>query len=315
MCQNNLKNKKIAVIGIGGVGGYLAGMLAKTYPHVTLIARGDRMKSIQEKGLVLHSDYHGEITAIPENTTPLDNIGVQDYIFICVKNYSLEEVCRSLRPAITDHTVIIPVMNGTDPGDRTRKLLGKGIVVDSLIYIVAFANKDYSISQQGNFAKLKIGIKNASESQLQSVKEVSAVLAGGDIDHEVAQDIEAEIWRKYILNCAYNVATAFYENTIGQLRSDPEKSKDYEALVNEAYQVALKKGIGIKQEHIDAIIHRFYFEYADSATSSLQRDVCMGKRSELETFSGYLVREAEQLGVSVPVSKRMYDGLKTKAIL
>ena len=34
----DLKNKKIAVLGIGGVGGYLAGMLCNTFPQVTLVA-------------------------------------------------------------------------------------------------------------------------------------------------------------------------------------------------------------------------------------------------------------------------------------
>lgn len=53
------EDKKIAVIGIGGVGGYVAGMLAKAYPHVTMVARGARGESIRENGLVLHSDYKG----------------------------------------------------------------------------------------------------------------------------------------------------------------------------------------------------------------------------------------------------------------
>ena len=42
------EEKRIAVIGIGGVGGYVAGMLAKAYPHVTMVARGARAESIRE---------------------------------------------------------------------------------------------------------------------------------------------------------------------------------------------------------------------------------------------------------------------------
>ena len=112
----NTEEKKIAVIGIGGVGGYIAGLLAKAYPHVTMVARGDRAESIRKKGLVLHSDYKGEIVAKPERVVPIQDMGQQDYIFICVKNYSLAEVCESIRDMVTDDTVIIPVMNGVDPG-------------------------------------------------------------------------------------------------------------------------------------------------------------------------------------------------------
>ena len=43
-----LLNKRIAVVGIGGVGGYLGAMLAHAYPHVTLAARGKRLEHIKE---------------------------------------------------------------------------------------------------------------------------------------------------------------------------------------------------------------------------------------------------------------------------
>lgn len=310
--NNQLLDKKIAVVGIGGVGGYLAAMLGRVCPHLTLGARGGRRDSVLKDGLVLHSDYKGEIVVHPERVVPVAEIGEQDYIFVCVKNYSLEEVCADLKDAVTDDTVIIPVMNGVDPGDRIRSLTGKGTVVDSLIYIVAFANDDYSITQQGDFANLRIGITDADEKGKKKVSEVSQILSGADIDHEVAEDIEAAIWKKYILNCAYNAESAYYDNPIGQLRSDPVKAKEYEALVNEAYQVGRAKGVNVKQEDVDAIIHRFYYELAENATSSLQRDIRAGKKAEVETFSGYIVKEGAKLGVDTPVTEKMYEGLKVK---
>ena len=290
------EDKKIAVIGIGGVGGYVAGMLAKAYPHVTMVARGARGESIRENGLVLHSDYKGEIVAKPERVVPVREMGQQDYIFICVKNYSLEDVCENIRDMVTDDTVIIPVMNGVDPGEKIRSLIGRGTVVDSLIYTVAFANADFSISQQDTFTWLCIGIKNA------------------DLDYKDDGDIEVEIWRKYILNCAFNVMTAFYDNTIGELRRDPVKAQQYETLVWEAASVGRAKGVALTDEHIQEVIHKFRHVHADNATSSLQRDfqICK-KQTELETFSGYIVQEAKRLGVSIPLSEEMYQGLKAKA--
>lgn len=311
--MDSLREKKIAVVGVGGVGGYLAGMLIKTYPHVTLVARGGRREAIRKNGLVLHSDFHGEMVGRPERVAECaGELEPQDYIFLCVKNYSLEQACAELKNAVAEHTVIVPVMNGADPGERVREWVGKGTVVDSLIYIVAFANADYSVTQQGDFASLRIGIKNANEKEAGKITEVSEILRGADIDHNVSQDIEREIWRKYILNCAYNVETAFYDNTIGELRDDPVKAKEYEKLVDEAYQVAVKKGVHVTEEHRAAIIRRFYKELAANATSSLQRDVRAGRPTEIETFGGYLVREAKRLGTEAPVSERMYAGLLEK---
>ena len=232
----NTEEKKIAVIGIGGVGGYIAGMLAKAYPHVTMVARGARAESIRKNGLVLHSDYKGEIVARPERVASVREMGQQDYIFICVKNYSLEDVCESIRDMVTEDTVIIP------------------------------------------------------------------------------GDIEVEIWRKYILNCAFNVMTAFYDNTIGELRSDPVKAQQYETLVWEAASVGRAKGVALTDEHINEVIHKFRHVHADNATSSLQRDFRIRrKQTELETFSGYIVKEAKRLGVSIPLSEKMYQGLKEMA--
>ena len=269
----NTEEKKIAVIGIGGVGGYIAGLLAKAYPHVTMVARGARAESIRKKGLVLHSDYKGEIVAKPERVVPIQDMGQQDYIFICVKNYSLAEVCESIRDMVTDDTVIIPVMNGVDPGENIRRLVGKGTVVDSLIYTVAFANEDFSISQQDTFTWLCIGIKDADERQQKKVAEVAGILKGADIDYKDQGDIEVEIWRKYILNCAF-------------------------------------KGVALTDEHINEVIHKFRYVHADNATSSLQRDFRIRrKQTELETFSGYIVKEAKRLGVSIPLSEKIYQGL------
>lgn len=308
-----IKDKKIAVIGIGGVGGYVAGMLAKAYPHVTMVARGARGESIRENGLVLHSDYKGEIVAKPERVVPVREMGQQDYIFICVKNYSLEDVCENIRDMVTDDTVIIPVMNGVDPGEKIRSLIGRGTIVDSLIYTVAFANADFSISQQDTFTWLCIGIKNADQGQQEKVTQVAEILKGADIDYKDDGDIEVEIWRKYILNCAFNVMTAFYDNTIGELRRDPVKAQQYETLVWEAASVGRAKGVALTDEHIQEVIHKFRHVHADNATSSLQRDfqICK-KQTELETFSGYIVQEAKRLGVSIPLSEEMYQGLKAK---
>ena len=306
-----MKNdKRIAVVGIGGVGGYLAGLLGRTCENLTLVARGERLAALKQQGLTLHSDYKGEIHIVPKAVVLAEELPEQDIIFLCVKTYSLEEVCRQIQAAVTDHTLIIPVMNGVDTSDRVREYLGKGIVVDSVIYIVTFANPDYSITQQGKFSSLKLGCKIDSGLNLESL---DALLSEADIDHELSEDVEAAIWKKYMLNCAYNVATAYYDNTIGELREDSNKAKEYEDLVYEALTVAQAKGIHLEKKDADEVIFKFYHEYGDELTSSLQRDLRAGRQSELAIFGAYLVGAAEEAGVEVPVSKRMYEGLQEKA--
>lgn len=249
----------------------------------------------------------------PHSVVTAQELEEQDLIFLCVKNYSLEEACEQIRHAVGENTIVIPVMNGVDPGERARAALGRGIVVDSLIYIVAFIGDDGGIVHQGDFARLRIGIRNADADAQEAVAQVSDILTAAGVEHLVADDIELEIWRKYILNCAYNVATAAYDNNIGQLRADPVKAKEFEDLVSEAYEVAKAKGVAVLPEHRDEFFDRFHHTYRDDATSSLQRDLNAGRRAEIETFSGYLVREAARLGVAAPVSEKMYGLLRQRS--
>lgn len=310
MNEKNVRDLKVAVVGVGGVGGYLAGMLANALPHVSVTARGARGEAIREHGIVLHSDYNGEIRAVPEHVYgSTAELPPQDVIFLCVKNYSLAAACEELKGAVTAGTVVVPVMNGVDPAERAAALLGTGTVVSALIYIVAFANPDYSITQQGKFASLRIGIKDADQAQQEKTALAGDVLAAAGIDVKISSDIEADVWRKYILNCAYNVATARYACPIGGLRADPVKSKEYEELLRECAAVAVKKGVRVGDEDVERNIFSFYHKLADTDTSSLQRDVEAGRPSEIETFSGYIVREGKRLGVPVPVSEAMYEAL------
>ena len=178
-----------------------------------------------------------------------------------------------------------------------------------MIYIVAFANDDYSVTQCGKYANLKIGIKDADAAARGAVAGVASLLSGARIDADVSDDIERDIWRKYLLNCALNVLTAAYDATVGELRADPEKMKEFSALVNEAYGVARCKGVHVGEDDVAGIIERFRIELPADSTSSLQRDVHEGRRGELDTFCGYIVKEAARLGVPAPVTGRLYAAL------
>ena len=309
---------KIAVIGVGGVGGFVSAMLASHLPGVTVVARGDRGKAIEERGLILHSDYKGEITAHPIVVSSVPDLSDQDVVFICVKNYSLEQVIDELKhgksgkPVVRDGTILVPVMNGVDPGQRVREALPGCRVIDSVIYIVAYADADYSIRQEGDFASMRIGTAQEGEEIAEAVRIVESILREADIDFKIAKDIEAAIWEKYILNAAFNVCTAAYDCNIGPLRDDPVKAADYEAAIREACALARAKEVRIREDSEENMLNRFYNVLLDTDSSSLQRDVHAGKQSEVETFCGYSVREGKRLGVPMPVMEKMYQMLKDR---
>ena len=295
---------KTAVIGVGGVGGYIAAHLAKRYEGITVSARGERGASIIKDGLRFSSRVEGDFVSYPEVVTDNSLLGPQDLVFMCVKNFSLEKALEEIRPAVHERTVIVPVMNGVDAGERIRKFYPEAKVIDSVIYIVSYAMPDYSIRHDNAYATMKIG----SGIYTDEVQKVADYLQGAAIDAQISDDIRLDIWRKYILNCAYNVSTARYKAPIGFIKKAPKRINDYYALVKEAADVGRAMGVPLTSEH-EKFVTDMFDNYADHVTSSLQRDVEKGVPTEIETFSGYLVKTAKELGIGVPVSEEYYNAM------
>lgn len=307
--NNNFNDLRAAVVGIGGVGGYIAAMLCKHDKHITLAARGSRKESLSQNGISMKSEMHGSFTAYPEKVTETSDIGPQDIIFICVKGFSVEQVCNELKEQVAANTIIVPVMNGVDNAEKIRKAFPKNIVLDSLIYISAFANDDFSISQVGTIAPLYMGTIVNDERHKAAVHTVNAFLNEVGIDCQIPADIEAETWNKYILNCSQNVITAYYDCDTGHIRENPERTAQFETLMDEAWNVAKAKNINVTQADIDELMRKFRYVFPATSTTSLQRDFHDGKPTELEMFSGYIIKEADRLNVPVPLTKELYTQL------
>ena len=307
--------KKIMVVGIGGVGGVLAANLIKKYgADVSLVARGKRKEALRQNGLTLHSNLYGEFTVRPACVEEDPAVcGVQDLILICVKNDALAKVCSQIAPVVGEHTAVMPVMNGVSAGQELASRLEKGIIVDSVIYTVSSAGQDYSITQKGNYTYLNIGSHEKSAEGQAAAKEIAALLNGAGVDCKVSEDVQAAIWKKYVLNCAFNVATARWGCTIGELAADPARRAECRALMAEAAAVAAKLGVKLPADLVDKHMVTMMEKTTPDSDSSLSRDFDAGKIGEMEVFSGYMVRKAKELGVPAPVSEAYYEGLKARA--
>ena len=176
--KRGVDTMKIMITGIGGVGGYIASVLCANYDDVTLVARRKRKESLQTKGLVVHSDFFGDHVAHPAVTDDPSSAGIQDVIFVCVKNYSLEAVLTAVLPCIGDDTIVVPVLNGFTYHDTATSIMKNGKIVDSAIYITSSYQEDYSIRQEGRFARIYIGSDDA-----EATKKVYDQSSGPDLLH------------------------------------------------------------------------------------------------------------------------------------
>ncbi|MCH4166497.1 MAG: ketopantoate reductase family protein [Megasphaera sp.] len=298
---------KLMVSGIGGVGGYISAVLCAHYDTVTLVARHKRKEALQ-RGLVLHSLRMGERIFHPAVTDTPANAGIQDIIFICTKNFSLPDALQALLPCIDEHTIIVPIMNGIDHADTARRICPTGHVVNAFIYITSSYKNDYSIFHPVSYAHVFISARiDAIAKQVQSILQHT-----NELDCTIPDDMDAEIWKKYITNCAYNTITAYYICTTRYIVESPQRIAEFRALLTESYQVGITAGIHLPSTLPNDIFDRFAYHRDLDMASSMERDAANHKQTELETFSGHLVRLAHTLHVPVPVTERFYKTLKER---
>ena len=308
-----MNQKKVCIVGLGGVGGYLGSMLAHNLNNIYYFVRGERLESIRKNGLKLYSEASGEFTAYPEvASNNAEEMGVMDYIIICVKQFSLEQVCAEISPMIDHHTVIIPLLNGVGVSDKVRILIGKGCVLDGLVYITSGSDKNFTIHQTGSYCNVHIGYGKGSECDKNILLEFQNLLQSANVTCIIENDIEAAIWRKYILNCAYNIVTAYYNATTGCIRKNETAVMQLKLLLKEACLVARTLKVNIDDDLEEVHLNHIMYKQSESATSSLNRDITSGRQNELDVFSGQLLELAAKYQIKIPMTEFFYQELKKR---
>ena len=305
---------RILVVGVGGIGGLLATPLVNAYgADVTLVERGERREALSRDGITLHSDALGELHASPSSIveTP-EGLPVQDVIFVCVKNTVLEAAAAPLESVVGPKTVIVPVMNGVRAYAYLQERFPEACVLPTVIYTVAYVQPDQSVVQKGNFTTIYTGSSSHDETEQQAAIRVTELLTHAGVECHASDDVLVEVWKKYILNCAFNVIDTYHDCTIGDVKADRAKFADFGALLQEATAVAQARGIAVSSDIVR--LHMMTLKRTtNDSTSSLHRDFMVGRSGELEIFSGDIVRMAHEAGVEVPVSERYYEGLQARA--
>ena len=294
--------RKITVLGVGGVGGLLAGQLIRKYGDaVSLVARGGRGEHLRRQGLTIHSDLYGEYTVQPAAVAedPAE-LGVQDLILVSVKYAQLETAAAQLAPIVGPDTLVLPVMNGVHTAAKLGRLLGKGRMLQSVIYVVSSAGEDYSITQYGDYTTIYLGEGERADEA--DAKAVCEALKAADIDCRFAPNVQG----------AYNVVTARWGVPIGAVKHRPELAADYRALMEETVRIAAAEGVKLPDDQVERHLARLAHT-TDDSTSSLSRDFDAGRVGEMELFSGEAVRMAQAHGIDAPVTCRYYEGLKERA--
>lgn len=305
---------KIAVIGIGGVGGFVGGKLAARFAgsdetEIVLVARGENEKAIRANGLKIISTSGEEI--VRPKLSSIENISDADLIILATKEYDLENTVSSFKEFIGEKTSVLPLLNGVDITERIKKVLPDRDVWEGCIYIVSRLSAPGVINETGNICLIHFGDKNGLTDKHKQTEEI---FHEAGIDAEATFEIEAKIWEKFVFISSFAATTSYLNASVGEILADENHRKLFGDLVAEIKQVARAKKINISEEAI-----RQKFDKLSSlpfeATSSMHTDFAKGNRAEIESLVGFVVREAKKLDVNVPVYEKVYDELLQKILV
>lgn len=156
------KKTKIIVAGIGGVGGYFGGHLAKQFSdsedvEIYFLARGEHLKQIQANGLKVLNGNAQFIAKPKLATDSATEIGIADYIILCTKSYDLENIIEQLNPCIDRNTSLLPLLNGVDSAEKIKTILPSATVFNGCVYIVSHLKEAGVVENKGNIQKLFLG--------------------------------------------------------------------------------------------------------------------------------------------------------------
>jgi 2-dehydropantoate 2-reductase len=305
---------KIAIMGIGGVGGYYGGMLAKHYAgdknaEVVFIARGPHLEAIKANGLQVMSAATGDFTARPDLATddPSD-CGIFDIILLCVKGYDLAESARLLAPNTGKNTVVIPVLNGVNNTEKLKAVLDKGKIWNGCVYIGSHIVQPGVCQQTGGSCKMFFGNETNDETDETRIENM---FREAGIDAQYRTDINHIAWEKYLFVSPLANATTFLNTTIGGLLEDKEGMELMGKLLDELLALARAYGINFPEDIKESTIEKArVFPY--EAKTSLQMDFEKGKRTEIETFVEFIVSGARRLGLPATTHEKIYAALKAR---
>jgi 2-dehydropantoate 2-reductase len=289
---------KIAIVGLGGVGGYIGAKLCslKEKHEIIFIARGEHLKAIQERGLkIIDVDtealYHPTM-ALETTQEPLD------IIFLCTKTYHSKEALEMLSEAITEKTLIIPIANGVNNADRLSALT-TAKVIDACVYIVSHKIEPGVIKKTTNVFALIL----PEESQ----ELLEPLLSEAGLRCKFSPEIKKELWKKFFFISAMGSLTSYYHVGMGSIYE--VHKEELTAVLNEILSVAKAEGINLEEKDVQKALETASKLPLDAPTS-LWLDIQHGKENELETLCYYLIETADRHKLPLPFMQKIYDRLK-----
>jgi 2-dehydropantoate 2-reductase len=297
-------------MGAGAVGCYYGAMFARAGAPVTLIGRLRHVEAIARDGLLFESGGERRYIHVSASTD-VGAVRGADVVLFCVKTPDTEEAARALAPHLRQDAVVVSLQNGVDNVERMQAVAGID-AVPVVVYVGAemAAPGHVKHTASGNLIIGDLGRQAPREgARRRRLESLAALFVRAGVPCTVSDNIEAALWTKLIVNCAYNALSALSRSRYRRMVSSRYARDLMRQVVDEALAVARAASVEIDDAPVDEAVAKIARTMPETISSTAQ-DLSHGKRTEIDALNGYVARRGATLGVPTPVNETLHALVK-----
>jgi 2-dehydropantoate 2-reductase len=302
---------RVAVLGVGGVGGLVAALLSRAGDEVTCLARESTVATLREHGLRLTSEQFGtfstQLYAATRLTQPVDAC------VVAVKAPDLDDALERLPPPLLGNALLVPLLNGFEHIDELRRRYPDANVVVAAMRVSASRTGPGEISHDSPFATIDLAAPpraapSAAFSGGEAATRFAEHLGRAGFQVTTRDDEAGVLWQKLAFLVPLALLTTHEQAPAGVVRQ--QRRDDLRSIIGEVAAVARAEGAP-QNEHG---VLDFFDSVPAAMQSSMQRDAAAGRPTELDAIGGAVVRCAARHAIAVPVTARYVDDLRVRAL-
>jgi 2-dehydropantoate 2-reductase len=301
---------KIVIFGSGGVGGYFGARLAAAGNDVTFVARGAHFEAMRSHGLRVVSPLGDVSLPEVEVVDRVAQIKHADFVFLTVKLWDTQQAVPELVPLAERGAAVISFQNGVQKDEVLLKVLPKPSVMGGVSYISGAIQEPGVIRHLGPIQDLVFGEFDGAGSQ--RALELLSACESARIGARISDEIEREIWEKFVFLVGLSATTATMRQPIGAIRRNEQTRGFLLDVMRETVNVGRARGVTLAKDYADKRL-----EFCDTLpaemTASMYQDLLRGNRLELPWLSGSVAELGEQMGIPVPRNRAVTDILALHA--
>lgn len=292
---------EILIIGAGAMGGLFGAMLGPFAQVRLCTTNAEHALAINRDGLLL-TGMDGALRRVPVTalTDPAQSDRPADLILVCTKARSTEAAAQTAQRLLAADGLTLTLQNGLGNLERIAAVVGPARAAAGITAQAATLLGPGRVRHAG-VGPTVLAAAPGQSGQDAKIAAVAELFNRASIETRIAEDGEALLWSKLIVNVGINALTALLRAANGALAQVPECERLMAQAVAEAVAVAQALGVNLgPEDQLDRV--RQVCTLTAANRSSMLQDILRGRPTEIDVINGAVVAKGREVGVATPVN-------------